>query len=550
MATPVTGPDRLFLGSVVLLSTVLYVGKLGFYSDDWPFLAALHLSPDRSLPGLFQNLYGAPGHRMRPVMFLLLSGLYWLFGLDPPGYHAANALILTVSALLLHEILGKLTHSRRIALAVPLVFLLLPQYATNRFWLSAFATNVSMGLYFLSLLFWLRMARAGARSVWAWLGLSLLAVLGSALAYEVFLPLFLLHPVLLQVHRWRAGDSVLRPLHLRIGTGLLLGALVLVGIFKIVTTTRQGHTHLAGQVSWFAKLLVDAVAVDYGELGFGLLRVAGTILRKFPDPAVCAVALIVGGLVLFYLQTVTRRSDAPLPGPRAALAWILAGGTVFFAGYAIFLFTRNAQISATGIANRVSTAATLGVALSLVGGAALATSLLRSVRWRDLLFSCLIASLCAGGTLTIGTLAAFWAAAYDEERAILSEIRQQFPTLPPETTLLLDGVCPYVGPAIVFESNWDLAGALRLLYRDWSLRADVVTPHLTVTEQGIATSLYHGSIQASYPYDDRLFVYHRVRRTSHPLPDAESARAYFAGFNPDRDSGCPRGREGEGVPVF
>jgi hypothetical protein len=535
---------------VVLLSTVLYVGKLGFYSDDWAFLAALHLSPDRSLPGLFQNLYEAPENRMRPVMFLFLSASYRLFGLDPTGYHVTNALILMVSALLLHKILGELTQSRRIALAVPLVFFLLPQYATNRFWPAAFATNVSMALYFLSLLFWLRMARAGPRSVWAWLGLSLLALLGSALAYEVFLPLFLLHPVLLEACRRRSRESLLRPLHLWIGAGLLLVALGLAGIFKVVATTRQEHTHLEGQAAWFANLLVQAVTVDYGELGVGLPGVAGKILRESPDPAVCTVSLIVGCLVFFYLDLVARRSDITLPGPRASLAWILGGVTVFFAGYAIFLFTRNAQISVTGIGNRVSTAATLGVALSLVGGAALAGSLLRSVRWRDLLFSVLIASLCAGGTLTINTLASFWATAYNQERAVLSEIRQRFPTLPPETTLLLDGVCPYRGPAIVFESNWDLASALRLLYRDWSLRADVVTPNLTVTEQGIATSLYYGSIEALYPYNDRLFVYNRTRTTSHPLPDAESARAYFAGFNPDRDSDCPRGREGEGVPVF
>ncbi|HKH47843.1 MAG TPA: hypothetical protein VKM72_24565 [Thermoanaerobaculia bacterium] len=542
--------DGLFVGSIVLLSTILYLGKLGFYSDDWPFLATLHLSPDRSLPGLFQSLYGAPEQRMRPVMFMFLSGTYWLFGLDPLGYHVTNALILTASALLLHRILVELACSRRLVLAVPLVFILLPQYATNRFWLSAFSTNVSMAFYFLSLLFWLRMARAGPKSVWAWLGLSLLALLGSALAYEVFLPLFLLHPVLLEVCRRRSTGSVLRPIHLRIGAGLLLSVLGLMGFFKVLTTTRQEHTHLAGQAAWFARLLASAVAVDYGELGVGLPRVVWKILRDDPDPAVCAVAVAVLCLVFSYLEMGACRSDASPPGPRASIAWIFGGVTVFFAGYAIFLFTRNAEVSATGIGNRVSTAATLGVALSLVGGAALIGNLLPSGRWRGRLFSFLIASLCAGGALTINTLASFWESAYDQERAVVSEIRQRFPALPAQTTLLLDGVCPYHGPAVVFESNWDLAGALRILYRDWSLQADVVTPNLRVTQQGISTSLYHGSLKALYPYNDRLLIYHRNLRTSQSLPDAAAARAYFARFNPDRDSGCPQGREGQGVPVF
>ena len=42
------------------------------------------------------------------------------------------------------------------------------------------------------------------------------------------------------------------------------------------------------------------------------------------------------------------------------------------------------------------------------------------------------------------------------EQRVLASTQQRFPAMPPNSTLLLDGVCPYAGPAVVFEANWDL----------------------------------------------------------------------------------------------
>lgn len=65
-------------------------------------------------------------------------------------------------------------------------------------------------------------------------------------------------------------------------------------------------------------------------------------------------------------------------------------------------------------------------------------------------------------------------------------------------------MCPYRGPAIVFESNWDLAGALGVHSGDHSLRADVITHRLKVDNRGISTFLYG---RADYQYSDNMFVY-------------------------------------------
>jgi hypothetical protein len=86
-----------------------------------------------------------------------------------------------------------------------------------------------------------------------------------------------------------------------------------------------------------------------------------------------------------------------------------------------------------------------------------------------------------------------------------------------------------------------------MLYRDYTLRADVVTPNLKVRDDGLSTLLYGG--ESYYPYK-KMFIYHFGRKMTYQLTDAASARRYFQTFNPDHNSGCPQGSEAYGVRVF
>ena len=157
-----------------------------------------------------------------------------------------------------------------------------------------------------------------------------------------------------------------------------------------------------------------------------------------------------------------------------------------------------------------------------------------------------IAAIGGSGFLIVNVIAQFWQEAYGREQRVLAAIQRRFPTLPPHSTLLLDGVCPYAGPAVVFESNWDLKGALHTYYRDPTLKADVVTPRLSVTDAGIVTIIY--GQPTTYPYDPGLFVYHAGTGEVWPLPDVASARAYFASV--PSSGRCPAAVEGVGVPLF
>ena len=258
-----------------------------------------------------------------------------------------------------------------------------------------------------------------------------------------------------------------------------------------------------------------------------------------------AGALLAGA----YLARVGMRERRLEPRPRHA-AWLLAAGAVLFAGgYAIFLATKNAMNTPSGIGNRVAIAAAVGVALGWAGVAWGLATLARSQRGRAAAFAVMIAGLFGAAVFVNVSLARFWADAYRAERAVLAEIRRLIPAHPGPISLLLDGVCPYVGPAIVFESNWDLAGALAVVYGPPMMRADVVTPYLTVGDTAVTTSIYHGDITAHYGYRDMVLVdVARGRRV--PLADAAAARRHFAAFNPDRSGGCPPGAAGQGVAVF
>jgi hypothetical protein len=144
-------------------------------------------------------------------------------------------------------------------------------------------------------------------------------------------------------------------------------------------------------------------------------------------------------------------------------------------------------------------------------------------------------------------LARFWVVAYQQEQQLLARVRQSLPTVASHTTVLLDGFCPYVGPAIVFEAPWDLRGALWAMYRDSTLRADVVSPRLRVEPDSIVTRIY--GEDSSYPYAGLLVLNARLGAV-YPIADATGARAYFAEHNPDLSSGCPPGHPGHGVRVF
>jgi hypothetical protein len=555
-------PDCGFLVIVVGLSAVFYVHRLGFSSDDWAFLSSFSNSHDQSLLGLIRaagNFHLYP----RPVQVLEMASLYSLFGSNPVGYHVVQTAVLAALAVLFYLVLRELHQPRLLALAVPAVYLTLPSYSAARFWYTGYLAALSGVLYFLTLYTDLRSIRARPSRWWIWRIASLITLLGSTLAYEVFLPLFVINPLLAwwqsrQLH----GDTRDHRKRLAVLAAGTLIPLIIVTAYKARVSERLV---IPGGVFdyfyWIARRAISrsfeassygfnvwqAIDLHFGDYGVRLPRIVWRAIRSHPDGSAVASAALVGLIVFAYLARVAGQTGDHWPhDPRVWLQPLLAGLGIFGLGYAIFLTNWNIQFTPTGIGSRTAIAAAVGVSLTFVGAAGWILGRVPSAAARRL-FCGFIATVCASGVLALNTIATYYVAASREERAVLTSIRRDIPAMPPGSTLILDGVCPYIGPGIVFESNWDLEGALRTIYRDPTLHADVVTPRMAVGDDCLSTRIY-GSIKR-YPYE-RLMIYHPGRRSALWIANAGEARHYFSMFNPDLTSGCPPGFEGHGVSIF
>lgn len=501
---------------------------------------------------------------MRPFQVLYLTGVYWLFGLHPLGYHAVNNTLLLLGVVLFYLVLRELGQTRTVALSVATVYALLPHYSTDRFWFAAHPVTFSMALYFSSLYADLRAVRSHGNLVWTWKAASILSLLASTLTYEVFIPLFAFNLLLVWMHARKLDSPTVTKLSnaslvLLSGSSALLVAAV--AIFKQMTTVRlQVQTSFLDHilsiavrtVSWNDQEYVhglnfrEALYVNYDAYGINLTLTAIKLLRGHtPDWTVWALSTLLALMIFRYLSSASQQEENVFAGGRM-IKIIVFGLVVFVLGYGIFFVSTDIQITAAGIGNRVSIAAAIGVAIFLVGFIGVVSLVVPFPIWRRRLFCGLVALLCAAGFLVIQTLSSFWVASYRKQKEVLADIRKQFPRLS-AATLVLDGVCPYAGPAIVFESDWDLAGALKVLYRDGTLQAFVVTPNLRIKEDGLYPSLY--GKETRYPYQN-MWIYNFGRKRTYYLPNAAGARSYFESLNPDFSGGCPRGIEGVGVPVF
>jgi hypothetical protein len=565
--------DCIFLSSIVFLSMIPYMTRLGFYGFDWSNLANLSISGDQSLPVLFKILYN-DYVKTQPGKILYFVLLYRLFGLNPVGYHFFNAMVFLVNIVFFYLVLRLLNQRRLLSLSVALVYALLPHYSTVRFWMQGFVPNLSMTFYFLSLYSDLRAMGAPGRALWGWKLISILSIIASILTYDIFIPFFLLNPILVWYRErqmleeqfdWspeRSQFSFTRLLR----TNLIVQFCVLVPIiiFKMLTTIHLENSTIFSLIKKTIKIImqtfdaghgsydwglnyVHALIVAFFEYGLGLPFIVWNIVRNYPNMTNFIMAGLLVLLIFVYLSRVINQSNYGHPSQNRLLKFIYRGLVVFGLGYSIFLTNWGVQYTATGSANLTAIAAALGVALTLVGVLGWISSLFHSEQLKRQIYCLLLTWLCATGFLINGTIALFWVAAHQQEQYILDDISKKLPTLPSGSTLIIDGFCPYIGPAVLFESKWDLTAALMIFYRDYTLRADIVSSRIEIKDDGVYIPYYGGVHEYSFK---NLFIYNFEQKVGYQLTDAQNARHYFQTFNPNHNLTCPEGQPGFGLPIF
>jgi hypothetical protein len=540
--------DALCLVLITLVSAVPYVGRLGFYSDDWYVLWSFHFDTLQHNFGIHSVLRDFAA---RPVQGFYLALLFKFFGFHPFGYHLVNTAVIAAAMPLLYWLLLRLKVDRATAFATAAILIVLPQLSTVRVWYAAFQIPLSMLAAWISLHCQLSLARSG-RAGWA--AAAAVAALVSIGAYEIFAPLIAGFAMILLGQQWRR--SVREPVFGRplVALALVIVLIALSVLAKFALSDRpqapQFARYMKGLIQlgrpdydWrtdYALNIFAAASVHFWWVVLGWLRGAQALIRGELGWIDTAAAAAVALFALWRVRSAGPAVGKPWPNGR----FLLLGVAVFVLGHAVFVIVPAIFFSPTGVANRALVAAAVGVALIVAGVIRWAIVVL-PVNWRSIIFSWVIALMTLFGMLRMEQILHYWAEAPAIQENVLAAARSDLQGLPPQSLVMLDGICPYYGPAVIFEAPWDVSGALSLAAGK-PIRGDAVSPRMSLQREGLATSIY--GEQAFYPYGGNLYVYDPTRHVLARLGDLDAARRYFRQANARRTP-CPRSYVGHGVLI-
>jgi hypothetical protein len=283
-----------------------------------------------------------------------------------------------------------------------------------------------------------------------------------------------------------------------------------------------------------------ALHFDVGDYLILLPRTLIHVARARVGVGAVAASVAVGLCVVLRLLRAPRGESVEFR--RDGRRLVYAGVAAYTLGYAIFFTSRNMMHTAAGMGNRVVVAAGLGVAVGVVGMIAWLASLPPFAHRATPIVATALASLAASYVFVLQGIGSYWVDSFTRERAVIAAIERRVPSSP-GGALLLAGVCPYLGPAPVFESNWDLQGALLPHFRDPKLRVDVVTERVRVLDDRIRTTSY--AVVSEYPFAE-LVVYDFATDSRLRFANGSEAR----GFLTASIAHCPKARQGAGVRLF
>ena len=545
--------DSLFLCLVVCLSALPYQFGLGFYADDWNTIAVLtQYRSSGPWVMLKQLLASDPDMLVRPLQSVPLVLGYEAFGRNATPYHLVNTAVIALLVVVLYLTIRELGQDRWLAFAIAIVFGLLPHYSTDKIWISSQQASVSLAFALLGIHAVLRWSRFDVRRGGLWLAAAAVSFSLSILAYEVCLGLIVAFLAWIAFRRFRQqGQKASRTKSIG-GLVALFFLLVIVGLFKARMQHRiVYHHHLRHLLGRVGAMIWHAVsqAFLFNFWSYGL-RMPAVLTRLYRFGAISTFSIVASILVFAavggYLWS--ERADLVID-TRAALRIAGLGIILFFLGYGLFINYLDYDFSAPGNANRVVIASALGVACVEVAACGFLTLLIKSNRTRRVVFGTAVAMICGANCLAMSGIGWCWQKAAKEQVAVLDSVEHNIPVLPHNSVLLLDGHCSYVGPAMVFDTDWDAASAIRLLTKDYTLYGDVISSNLRFEDKAVISPV-PDEYERNYPYGEDLFVYNIARRVFRPLPDKAAADAYLRDFNPTGQGGCPPGKEGYGTKIF
>ncbi len=486
----------------------LHLFKTGFHLDDW-FEASLTVSG----PGYWDGVRGFADSGIywdRPGNMLLLPLAHRLSGVsrsEPiPGRpwvaQLLSALLEAAEGWLLFLLLEKLLRRRGPALAAAGLALLFPNRGGFHFRTALLGQHLAHVLMLASMLAHLRWLASGrVPALAAGLGLYALGLL--TFDTPMLTPLLLAGAC--AGRTWAESRDPRRSAgefarcaapYAAVFAGLVLWKLV--GVPAIAGGTNQKAAMVTFETANAVKVLIAGLGcTTLWPLTLSAVRLRDALLELgwiwlFLPAFASWAAWALGG----------RGQDEPPPGRGdwGALAGAMAGG--FLGSYAPFLLSGSHMPYVNGVLSRVNAAGAWVGGMWTAGLVALLPSRLRTPA---------LALLLAGFTWTNWVESASWARAWDLQKEILSALVPQVRSLPGPAAILLTGAPRNIHGAHVFDSNYDLGGALRLATGRADLSANVLHPNMEIRGDELVQS-YSGVAVNRYPLADLKVYDHATRR--------------------------------------
>ena len=154
---------------------------------------------------------------------------------------------------------------------------------------------------------------------------------------------------------------------------------------------------------------------------------------------------------------------------------------------------------------------------------------------------------CATGIYLQVATGRMWVRAAERQDAVVAAVLAAAGDLRAGDTVLIYGLCPYLGPAAVLRSPDDTGPRLMIASSGRILAADLIQPDTRLTSSEINTN-HHDRLKGHYPYRS-LVVVDLPRRAATRIESYSEASAFFAA-HPIRDAaGCSYVR-GRGTPLY
>jgi hypothetical protein len=439
----------LALSLVAVLAYWSHLRHGGLWSDDWSNLADYSFASSPRYLGAVARFHDYLG--ARPLLSVVLPLPPALFGADGVGQASFGLGLAVLASLTLFLALSTLGMDDLSALAVAALSLLLPLSDATRLWPTAAVNNAALVFFFLGVA--MSVLAVHHRAPWAHaVGLALLVL--SVATYEVagvaamvLGPLYALYGERAAARRRWAADIVV------IGAAMMCSALVSKGVRDV--TTAGG----------FAK--------GIGRFG---LETPGALADTLLPRGALAWSLAALALLLAAAALGRRRSAAAASS--ASWRWWMLGGLCLFLAAWVPVAGSGLRLSSVGLDNRGNLL--IGPALVLTTYSGLmwigATLRLRSEATRaPLLALALVCMLAANCFVGLKDHMRSYAAASEGQRDVLGAFARLPPRLMRGKMIYAFGFRGAAAPRVpVFSESWDLKGALQLLYRDRTLRAQPV----------------------------------------------------------------------------